>query len=117
MHDVSFLGKYHLDIDKVLSSQKHLNSLLKLPDNYFITNKTAILSLNNFQNVQYYGFLFVGSIKQKVSVIFDSGSNILWLPSNDCRTCRDFSNKFDYSISTSFSTVNKPKNITVSYIK
>ena len=119
MHDISFLGTHNshgLELDHVLKSQANVNtyqSLLKLPDNYFITNQTAALSLNNFQNVQYYGSLFIGSQRQKVSVIFDSGSNILWLPSSDCPTCRAFSRKFDYTVSSSFSTLNKQKNITV----
>jgi len=109
LHTMNFLGRNHLEIDKVIKSQQ---SLLELPDN-FISNQTAILKLTNFENVQYYGHLFVGSQRQKVSVIFDSGSNILWLPSNDCLTCRDFSNKFEQSTSSTFSTLNISKNITV----
>lgn len=69
-------------------------------------------TLINYKNVQYYGFIYVGSNSEKHSVIFDTGSNILWLPSIDCDTCRNTSAKYDYANSLSFTNKNQEKNIT-----
>ena len=111
---INLFGGPHLGIEHIIKSQSEFISLLRFPLNS-VGNTTSIIPLSNFQNVQYYGFLSIGSTKQKVSVIFDSGSNVLWLPSNECETCRDFSNKFDHNSSITFEKSNIHKNITVSY--
>ena len=120
MHDVNFLGTTYLNIQNTLISQSNVNIgtyatyLAQNPN--LVKNQTSIIVLNNFQNVQYFGNLFVGSERQKLSIIFDSGSNILWLPSKDCLTCREFSSKFDYMNSNSFFTPVNQVNRNISVI-
>ena len=109
----NFIVNNYLEIKHILQSAG--TDLVTLPSN-IIHNQTSVMPLYNFQNVQYFGYLFVGSDKQKFSVIFDTGSNLLWLPSIDCGSCRSFVNKFDYKSSSSFITENLQKNITVSIL-
>lgn len=70
------------------------------------------IKIKNYYNMQYYGSLIVGSQKQEFSVIIDTGSNILWLPSTDCLECRNYTNKYNSSESLSSKNLNKTVNIT-----
>ena len=75
--------------------------------------------LENFHNVQYYGYIYLGTPPSNHTVIFDTGSDILWLPSVACKQCRDTAHRFNPAESTSFTNTTKPKSITyaVGYVE
>jgi Eukaryotic aspartyl protease len=105
-------------ISQGLDKQKHSLILVDLNDKaqtlaYIAEKKIIGVSLTNYQNVQYFGKIKIGSNLQEFNVIYDTGSSQLWLPSVDCIHCRKYGSKFDYNISSSYRNLSSHRNITV----
>lgn len=63
------------------------------------------IPIHDFQNAQYFGEMSVGTPRQQFSVIFDTGSSNLWIPSKDCGNCGGRilrKHKYDSSRSSSY---------------
>ncbi|KAL4483824.1 hypothetical protein ABPG72_006199 [Tetrahymena utriculariae] len=71
----------------------------------------SVDTLVNNQQMSYYGTIQVGSLDQTFNVIFDTGSNQLWLPSKDCiqssYNCQGLNGYYDCSASNGCSLTGK----------
>ena len=95
--------------EKTSETTQKENGNLTLPSSE--NQKFTVLQLTNRRDVQYYGDIYIGIPKKKMSVIFDTGSNILWVPSAQCTSCRENSLRYNPVISKSSEKINKKKSI------
>jgi hypothetical protein len=72
-----------------------------------VTNNNSTLAFSNVQDLVYYIYLEVGTPSQTMGVQFDTGSNILWLPTQQAHT----SGYFNTSKSSTFTNTSKPGSI------
>lgn len=80
----------------------------------------TMIKLYNYKNVQYSGHIYVGTPYKKFNVIFDTGSNLFWIPSVNCTfKCRNKTNKYDPNLSSTSIDMHIKKNISYAkgYIK
>eukprot|EP00753_Platysulcus_tardus_P000349 PLAT10353.1.p1 GENE.PLAT10353.1~~PLAT10353.1.p1 ORF type:complete len:386 (-),score=162.73 PLAT10353.1:157-1287(-) len=65
------------------------------------TGTTDPVTIQDYQNAQYYGPLTIGTPPQKFTVIYDTGSSNLWVPGKGCSSCGSHA-QFDNSTSSTF---------------
>jgi len=58
--------------------------------------------LTDVQDSEYYGTVTLGTPAQSFTVIYDTGSSNLWVPSKSCTNCKKTGDKYDSSKSSSY---------------
>ncbi|KAL9174966.1 hypothetical protein ABFS82_02G085200 [Erythranthe guttata] len=85
------------------------NRQLKLSD----SDEDTTVYLKNYMDAQYYGEISIGSPPQNFTVIFDTGSSNLWVPSAKCYfsiACY-FHSRFKAAKSSTYTKIGKPCSI------
>jgi cathepsin D len=69
---------------------------------HLLAAMAGTVPLTNVQDSEYYGEVDIGSPPQKFTVIYDSGSSNLWVPSKSCTNCKASADKYDSSKSSKY---------------
>ena len=64
------------------------------------------VQITNERNMQYHSYFYVGSHRQKMSFILDTGSAWMWLPSAKCPVDECRGERFNASMSETFKDMN-----------
>lgn len=76
-----------------------------------IVSDPSEVTLNDYENAQFYGPISVGTPAQNFNVVFDTGSSNLWIPSSSCSDCGSHP-KYNAKSSSTYHGNGKEWNIT-----
>ncbi|KAI7745969.1 hypothetical protein M8C21_020569 [Ambrosia artemisiifolia] len=97
----------------------YLNALIKKygtnVDDLQVTGRYDIVALKNYQDVQYFGEIGIGTPPQSFNVIFDMGSTDLWIPSSECLSSVSCSLHSQYKSSESSTYKMNGKHVAIDY--
>lgn len=94
--------KYREDVINTVLNGSNPNAIVINDFDEFVRlNANIRVGLTNFRELQYYGPLYLGSHRQKMHFVYDTGSSWLWFPKKTCAGCPT-KNGYDFKASSTY---------------
>ncbi|CAI2362252.1 unnamed protein product [Moneuplotes crassus] len=104
-------GTYKTGTTKELLSQMDTSIPLTTDRDSLVNTENPAIDLTNFQDLQYYGPVTIGSEHEVFDVVYDTGSGWIWATGKGCSGCSANKHQFDPATSSTYESTGEERTL------
>uniref|UniRef100_A0A7S1ABP1 Peptidase A1 domain-containing protein n=1 Tax=Noctiluca scintillans TaxID=2966 RepID=A0A7S1ABP1_NOCSC len=83
----------------------------RVPELDLTSLRSPFVLLSDYSDLEYFGLVEIGTPPQRFQVVYDSGSDNLWVPSKSCTNCKTNGSFYDSAASSTYEPDGEEMNI------